>query len=125
MLASLRGRVRASSHLQALSPVTPVSTLQAATATGPAWVSPCCCCCFSLCLRATFSCCCRSPQLWDRPDEFDPDRFGPLEGPAPNEVTEDFKYLPFGGGKRKCIGEGAATLPLQHLMYNPPLVGMW
>nr|AGN27239.1 CYP97A1 [Parachlorella kessleri] len=47
----------------------------------------------------------RSPQLWDRPDEFDPDRFGPLEGPAPNEVTEDFKYLPFGGGKRKCIGD--------------------
>ena len=45
----------------------------------------------------------RSPALWDRPDEFDPDRFA-LDGPTPNEVTEEFRYLPFGGGKRKCIG---------------------
>lgn len=50
--------------------------------------------------------CRRSAELWDSPDEFNPDRFGPLDGPMPNEVTEDFKYLPFGGGKRKCIGEG-------------------
>jgi len=46
----------------------------------------------------------RSPQLWDRPDEFDPERF-PVDRPMPNEVTEDFKYLPFGGGKRKCVGD--------------------
>lgn len=47
----------------------------------------------------------RAPQLWDRQDEFDPDRWGPLEGPHPNEATTDFCYLPFGGGKRKCIGD--------------------
>ena len=23
----------------------------------------------------------------------------------PNEVTEGFKYLPFGGGRRKCVGD--------------------
>lgn len=46
----------------------------------------------------------RSPSHWDRPDEFDPMRFGPLDGPAPNETTVGYKYLPFGGGKRKCVG---------------------
>lgn len=47
----------------------------------------------------------RSPSLWERPNEFDPDRFGPLEAPGPNEITESFRYLPFGGGQRKCIGD--------------------
>ncbi len=34
-----------------------------------------------------------------------PHRFGPLDGVVPNEVTSNFSYLPFGGGKRKCIGD--------------------
>ncbi len=32
--------------------------------------------------------------------DFKPERFGPLDGPIPNEVTESFAYLPFGGGRR-------------------------
>lgn len=46
----------------------------------------------------------RNPAYWERHDEFDPDRF-PVDGPIPNEVTEEFRYLPFGGGRRKCIGD--------------------
>jgi beta-ring hydroxylase len=46
-----------------------------------------------------------NPAYWPEPDQFNPERFGPLDRPTPNEVTEDFRYLPFGGGKRKCIGD--------------------
>jgi beta-ring hydroxylase len=52
----------------------------------------------------------RSPLLWDRPHDFDPMRFGPLEAPMPNEFTENYRYLPFGGGQRKCIGDQFALL---------------
>ncbi len=45
----------------------------------------------------------RNPGYWSQPDEFDPDRFS-MEGPVPSETTENFNYLPFGGGRRKCIG---------------------
>jgi len=45
----------------------------------------------------------RSPAIWERPNEFQPDRF-PVDGPTPTEVTHNFAYLPFGGGRRKCIG---------------------
>ena len=45
----------------------------------------------------------RSPAIWERPNDFDPDRF-PVNGPTPTEVTHNFAYLPFGGGRRKCIG---------------------
>ncbi|KAK3242080.1 hypothetical protein CYMTET_48208 [Cymbomonas tetramitiformis] len=46
----------------------------------------------------------RSPSLWARPDEFLPERFG-MDSPLPNENTENFRYIPFGAGKRKCIGD--------------------
>jgi beta-ring hydroxylase len=52
----------------------------------------------------------RSPLLWDRPHDFDPGRFGPLSAPIPNEFTENYRYLPFGGGLRKCIGDQFAQL---------------
>jgi beta-ring hydroxylase len=55
-------------------------------------------CCHNACLPG-----CRNPEYWQQADDFNPDRF-PLDGPIPNEVTEAFNYLPFGGGKRKCIG---------------------
>ncbi|OUS46351.1 putative cytochrome P450 [Ostreococcus tauri] len=46
----------------------------------------------------------RNPRIWPEPDAFKPERF-PIEGPMPNEYTEDYAYLPFGGGQRKCVGD--------------------
>lgn len=45
-----------------------------------------------------------NPAYWENAEEFNPDRFS-IDGPIPNEITEEFRYLPFGGGKRKCIGD--------------------
>jgi cytochrome P450 len=33
----------------------------------------------------------RSPAVWDDPDEFQPERFGPLDGPVPNEQNTEFR----------------------------------
>ncbi|GFG68804.1 cytochrome P450 [Mycolicibacter senuensis] len=48
----------------------------------------------------------RDPALWERPDEFDPDRFSPENSAGRNR----WQYLPFGGGPRKCIGDHFAML---------------
>jgi cytochrome P450 len=48
----------------------------------------------------------RDPRLWDRPLEFDPDRF------SPDNVRgrDRWQYLPFGAGPRSCIGDHFAML---------------
>lgn len=50
----------------------------------------------------------RSPLYWVDADKFKPERW-PINGPNPNENTENFSYLPFGGGPRKCVGDMFAT----------------
>uniref|UniRef100_A0A6N2MJ29 Cytochrome P450 n=1 Tax=Salix viminalis TaxID=40686 RepID=A0A6N2MJ29_SALVM len=43
----------------------------------------------------------RDPELWEDPDEFNPERF--LGGSG---EREGFKYIPFGTGRRVCPGAG-------------------
>lgn len=52
----------------------------------------------------------RSPAVWDAPHTFDPLRFGPLDGPIPNETNTDYKFIPFSGGPRKCVGDAFALM---------------
>ncbi len=48
----------------------------------------------------------RDPRFWDAPLEFLPERWTPeAEAALPR-----FAYFPFGGGPRKCIGEGFAWM---------------
>jgi len=42
----------------------------------------------------------RHPAFWDRPDEFEPDRFSAANSAARHK----FAYIPFGAGPRQCIG---------------------
>ncbi|KAL2514309.1 Carotene epsilon-monooxygenase [Forsythia ovata] len=50
-----------------------------------------------------------SAQVWDRAEEFMPERFD-LEGPVPNETNTDYRFIPFSGGPRKCVGDQFALL---------------
>ncbi|XP_027173729.1 carotene epsilon-monooxygenase, chloroplastic [Coffea eugenioides] len=66
-----------------------------------------------------------SPQVWERAEDFVPERFE-LEGPVPNETNTDFRFIPFSGGPRKCVGDQFALLEaivalaviLQHLNFE-------
>lgn len=44
----------------------------------------------------------RDPRWWDAPEEFRPERW------SDESDRPDYAYFPFGGGPRRCIGEGFA-----------------
>ncbi|MEM9933805.1 MAG: cytochrome P450 [Bacteroidota bacterium] len=52
----------------------------------------------------------RSPQYWEEPNSFRPDRFSP-ENKIPRHA-----YMPFGAGARMCIGNHFAMMEMQILL---------
>ncbi|CAA7028075.1 unnamed protein product [Microthlaspi erraticum] len=56
----------------------------------------------------------RDPNVWEDPEEFNPERFlggSSRSGQVEDEVRE-LKYLPFGGGRRACPGSNLAYIVL-------------
>jgi cytochrome P450 len=51
----------------------------------------------------------RNPRLWDNPEGFDPERFMP-GGEATQSGRPRLAFMPFGGGRRICVGQGFALL---------------
>lgn len=51
----------------------------------------------------------RHPEFWPNPAGFDPRRFLP-GGPAGPAIRHRYAFIPFGGGKRACIGAAFAEL---------------
>ncbi|XP_066289714.1 cytochrome P450 2U1-like [Branchiostoma lanceolatum] len=49
------------------------------------------------------------PAYWPDPERFDPERFLDAEG---NVINKPESYLPFGGGRRGCLGEQLARMEL-------------
>ncbi|KAI8503683.1 cytochrome P450 2 sub U member 1 [Branchiostoma belcheri] len=49
------------------------------------------------------------PAYWPDPDRFDPGRFLDAEG---NVINKPESFLPFGGGRRACLGEQLARMEL-------------
>ncbi|ELZ30853.1 cytochrome p450 [Halogeometricum pallidum JCM 14848] len=54
----------------------------------------------------------RSPRWYDRPEEFDPDRWLP----ARRAERPRFSYFPFGGGPRHCIGKRFSMMEAQLIL---------
>ncbi|MBO9533791.1 MAG: cytochrome P450 [Solirubrobacteraceae bacterium] len=51
----------------------------------------------------------RNPRFWSNPEGFDPERFMP-GGEATRPGRPRLAFMPFGGGRRICVGQGFAQL---------------
>ncbi|CAN6363714.1 unnamed protein product [Urochloa humidicola] len=57
----------------------------------------------------------RDPASWERPEDFLPERF--LQEPGGTH-GQDFKYLPFGSGRRICPGANFANATMEIMLAN-------
>ncbi len=55
-----------------------------------------------------------NPRYWQKPEKFDPTRFDTSHG----DQTASYRYFPFGGGPRLCIGNHFAMLEMQLVLSN-------
>jgi cytochrome P450 len=53
----------------------------------------------------------RDPKWWERPEEFDPERF--IKNPEINVTGNHFQLIPFGSGRRQCAGMPLGLLFVQ------------
>ncbi len=51
----------------------------------------------------------RHPDLWENPNEFDPERFI-------NKKPKGFAFYPYGGGKRICLGMHLAKMEITTIL---------
>jgi cytochrome P450 len=61
----------------------------------------------------------RDPESWERPDEFMPERF--MDGGSAAAIDlkgNDFKFLPFGAGRRICPGLNFALATVEIMLAN-------
>ncbi|XP_077221158.1 cytochrome P450 monooxygenase 76AD131-like [Tasmannia lanceolata] len=58
----------------------------------------------------------RDPSVWDNPLEFDPDRFLNTTGNKWDYRGNDFRYFPFGSGRRICPGIPLAERSLNYVL---------
>ncbi|KAH6815802.1 hypothetical protein C2S53_005645 [Perilla frutescens var. hirtella] len=58
----------------------------------------------------------RDPTSWDEPDNFNPDRF--LNNSSVDFKGLDFKFIPFGYGRRGCPGIALAIASIELLLAN-------
>ncbi|TQD82716.1 hypothetical protein C1H46_031751 [Malus baccata] len=57
----------------------------------------------------------RDPKVWDKPDEFYPERF---EEKSVGFVGQEFELIPFGAGRRVCPGLGFAVASTEYVFSN-------
>ncbi|KAL9434112.1 hypothetical protein AB3S75_028863 [Citrus x aurantiifolia] len=57
----------------------------------------------------------RDPKVWDRPEEFLPERF---ENNPTDYRGQDFQFIPFGAGRRGCPGMSFAIASVEYVVAN-------
>ncbi|AQK48636.1 benzoxazinone synthesis5 [Zea mays] len=61
----------------------------------------------------------RDPAVWEKPEEFMPERFMRDGWDKSNSYSgQDFRYLPFGSGRRICPGANFALATMEIMLAN-------